>query len=354
MPPVHINLPCFSNHSNHCHGSSTVRAAQRQFVILLAAVVGICLILELLLPSPVHTREPAPVFPRQYLTSECGYERRLGNVMFIYASMLGIANHNNLTAIIDYRTILTQLFENLSARLSGDIKNTLFGSVYEYHEFGRRGSAYDRGTQHLFKTMNRTNVYLRGYFQSWRYFDNVADIVRENFKFKKSIATQAEKFLVSVSPPKWLEAKAEFVRVGVHVRRGDMVNSAYFLDYGYTVAPPEYFAKAMAFFVKQFPRVQFVVCSDDIPWSEENIPSARSFGEGVEIAFSRGHTLFEDLAILSSCDHTVMSVGSFGWWAAWLANGTTVYYANWPRSFSMLEYHVDKKDYFPSHWISLS
>jgi len=354
MPSVRLTVFCSPKPSSRCHGSSTVRAAQQHFVILLLAVVGICLFIELLQPLPVHIREPVPVFPRQYLTSECGYERRLGNVMFTYAAMLGIAKLNNLTAVISYRTVLSDIFSNLSVGLSRDMKNTLFGAVYEYHEFGRRGSAYDRGTQNLFKTMNRTNVYLRGYFQSWRYFDNVADLLRANFVFREGIAAEARNFLSLKSPPRWLEPKVDFVRVGIHVRRGDMVNNAYFKDYGYTVAPPEYFAKAMAMFVKQYSRVQFVVCSDDIQWCEANIPSHKSLGDGVDVVFSKRHSQFEDIAILSLCDHIIMSVGSFGWWAAWLANGTTVYYENWPRPSSMLEYHVDKRDYFPSHWIKLS
>lgn len=346
-PCILRSLGCNKN----CHSPPTVRAAQRQLFAIFAVVISVCLVLEFLWPLPVRLREPAPVFPRVYLTSECGYERRLGNVMFTYAATLGIAQRHNMTPVIERRTLLTQVFKNIDALLSNDMQNTMFGSVKEYHEYGRRGSAYDRGTERLFKTFNKTNVHLRGYFQSWRYFDHIVDVVRRNFVFKEDIALAADEFLSSVVPPKWHDV--EFVRIGIHVRRGDMI-LPYYRDYGYTVPPADYFARAMQFFIQRFPRIQFIVCSDDVAWCRANIlPFARSLGENVNVAISKG-TQFEDLAILSRCNHVIMSVGSFGWWAAWLANGTTVYYENWPRYGSMLEYNVDKRDYFPSHWIKMS
>jgi galactoside 2-L-fucosyltransferase 1/2 len=271
--------------------------------------------------------------------------------MFTYAATYGIAQRNNMTPVIERRTLLTQVFQGIDMPLSDDMRNTLFGSVVEHHEYGRRGSAYDRGTERLFKMYNRTNVQLRGYFQSWRYFDHVADVVRRNFVFKEDIARRANEYLSSVAPPQWRDV--DFVRVGIHVRRGDMIQP-YYQDYGYNVPPAEYFVKAMRMFIQRFQRVQFIVCSDDVDWCRANIPPARSFGENVDLAISVGHSQFEDLAILSRCNHVIMSVGSFGWWAAWLANGTTVYYENWPRPSSMLDYHVDKSDYFPSHWLKLS
>ena len=57
----------------------------------------------------------------------------------------------------------------------------------------------------------------------------------------------------------------------------------------------------------------------------------------VNITFSVQHSAGQDLALLASCDHTVMATGTFSWWAAWLANGTTVYYANFPRRGSWHE-----------------
>jgi len=58
--------------------------------------------------------------------------------------------------------------------------------------------------------------------------------------------------------------------------------------------------------------------------------------------------------VLSSCDHVIVSAGSFGWWAAWLANGTTIYYDKWPRNGTTLSAVFDREDYYPPHWVPIS
>ncbi|ELT91392.1 hypothetical protein CAPTEDRAFT_40726, partial [Capitella teleta] len=57
-----------------------------------------------------------------------------------------------------------------------------------------------------------------------------------------------------------------------------------------------------------------------------------------------------DLAILSMSEHVIITTGSFGWWGAWLANGTTIYYSDWPRNNSTLSKGFVKEDYFMPHW----
>jgi len=274
--------------------------------------------------------------------------------MFTLAAMLGVAKRNNMTPIIEYETPLRDAFK-LNVMFSHDMFNTMGGSYADFEEYGRRGSAYDRSLENISAAVGRqTNVRLRGYFQSWRYFDNAIDELRQNLIFRDDVIEKADLFLSENAPRRWIEAGLDYIRVGVHVRRGDM-STGYFKDFGYTTAPASYFERAMQRFVANYSRIQFIVCSDDITWCKRNIPETSKFNsENVDIVFSSKHPQVIDLAILSRCKHTIMSVGSFGWWAAWLANGTTIYYADWPRPVSMLEYHVNKMDYFPRHWTALS
>ena len=104
-------------------------------------------------------------------------------------------------------------------------------------------------------------------------------------------------------------------RVGVHVRRADYAS-------GYTVSPTDYFRSAMRYFTERYRHVEFIVCSDDIRWCRNNLPAAIDSGSAAQMRFSHGKSPEVDLAILARCDHVIMSVGSFGWRAAWLANGT--------------------------------
>jgi len=332
-----------------------VRALQMRFFILLAVIVILCILAELRIWPMVSesNRPPKAVRPRLFVTCECGYERRLGNTMFSFAAAMGIARLNNMTAVVMRESPLVDTFRILEP-ISIDMDNTMAYTSVAYVEYGRRGSAYDRGTRNLFKAVHSqpNHVRLVGYFQSWRYFDNVADQVHRNFVFREPISTEARSYLLSVKPAAWGKSGAGSVLVGVHVRRGDMTDQR-LRDYGYTVATSDYFRSAMRYFAERYQHVQFVVCSDNIAWCRGYLPTTVDIGSNVNIVFSENRSPEVDLAILAYCNHTIMSVGTFSWWAAWLANGTTIYYADWPRPFSKLEYHVNKEDYFPKHWIPM-
>lgn len=336
----------------HNHGVSTLQTAQKQFFIVLGVVIIMFFLLELRMwPVSERIRPPQAVKSRLFVTCECGYDRRLGNSMFSFAAAIGIGRLNNMTAVVERSSPLVETFRILEP-ISIDMDNTMAYKSVNYFEYGHRGSAYDRGTHNLFIGSQPSSVHLRGYFQSWRYFDNVVDRVRQNYVFHEHIVTESKLFLSSVEPAVWKENGVDFVRVGVHVRRGDMM-SPRTSSFGYTVAPPNYFRSAMKYFAERYYHVQFVVCSDDIEWCQSSLPVAADIGSNVNIVFSENRSPKVDLAILVHCNHTIMSVGSFGWWAAWLTNGTTIYYGDWPRPFSQLEYHVNKDDYFPKHWIPM-
>jgi galactoside 2-L-fucosyltransferase 1/2 len=70
------------------------------------------------------------------------------------------------------------------------------------------------------------------------------------------------------------------------------------------------------------------------------------------VDFSVGNSASADLAILSSCNHSVVTAGSFGWWAAWLANGYTVYYGNYPP-FDRVNLTSHARDYIPTNWFGI-
>jgi len=143
--------------------------------------------------------------------------------------------------------------------------------------------------------------------------------------------------------------------------------------FGYTIPQWPYFEQAMLRFVKQQQgreqqpgRVQFIVTSDSLDWVKTVIDftfivdklnrstSASTRQEVVvDVVHSEGHDSGFDLALLSVCDGVIMSTGTYGWWGAWLANKTTVYYRNWPRASSPLLKLFKRDDFFPPNWIPI-
>ena len=137
----------------------------------------------------------------------------------------------------------------------------------------------------------------------------------------------------------------EFERVVVHVRRADYATLE-LTRRGWTQPSLQYFERAISYFTECLERVQFVVLSDDIRWCREHLSASN-------VVFSSKHSPAVDLAIASLCDHAIVTIGSFGWWAAWLANGVTVTNKDVPRPNSTLSRRIHREDYYKPDWIAL-
>ena len=125
---------------------------------------------------------------------------------------------------------------------------------------------------------------------------------------------------------------------------------------GYRAAPAEYIQRAIERVETNLTsgiRLMYIVASDDIAWSKRNIRSSRF---PVEFASNGSRYLSDsvDLAILASCNRSIITVGTFGWWAGYLAAGPVVYYKDFPVPGSELADHFKADDYFHPTWIGLA
>jgi galactoside 2-L-fucosyltransferase 1/2 len=134
------------------------------------------------------------------------------------------------------------------------------------------------------------------------------------------------------------------ILIAVHVRRGDMV----FHFSGYVVPKKDYFEKAMSHFRKKFPRHLFHICSDGMDWAKRVIRTVDN-----DVILVEGNKPEVDVAIMARSQHTIMSVGTFGWWAAWLARGEAIYYKTPARAGSWLEKQFNYSDYYLPKWMAM-
>jgi galactoside 2-L-fucosyltransferase 1/2 len=268
----------------------------------------------------------------------------------------------------------------------------------------------ESGLAELRRSRHRS-LALCGLYQTHRYADAVGARLRRLLRFRPEVRREAQRFRQLTRPPGWPEKS--FVRVGLHIRRGDFLQTIWRAGTArrgahgnvLAVADEAYIVRAIDYFIAKHRKLQFVVATDDWHWTHEVfrakfskpqwIPmmttdgatssasdSVRRFpyavssyevnrtadgqrsepGE-VSVAFADDETRASsmaaatDLAVLADCDAVAMSTGSFSWWAAWLANSTAVYYDRVP---SLARKVVDgvlaefnKTQYFPSRWTPL-
>ncbi len=111
----------------------------------------------------------------------------------------------------------------------------------------------------------------------------------------------------------------------------------------------------MAYFRESYEHVLFVVTSDDIAWCHENLNATDIHIASTGNGYSSTQDLIQDLAVLSMCNHTIMTVGTFGWWAAWLAGGQVIYVDSLANDGTILQKEIDHdfRNYYPPLWIAM-
>ena len=253
---------------------------------------------------------------------------RLGNQMFDFASAVGIAHALNYKFIIKSGHPLLKYFELNQMIATKKIKNVRKISIFEW-----RQNTWDKSFMSYNLTLNKC-------WRAWKHFDSVSDKIRKSFTIKPEYLNVAKTFLQSHSPN-------NKTLIGVHVRRGDFLTTRSKII-GRVVVDKHYLRKAMHLFRTQHKDALFVIVSNDIKWCKNNIP-------GNDVVFSIFTKPIHDMAILSLCNHTVMSTGTFGWWGAWLAGGTVVYCSDYPRPGSYVANNaLFREDFYPPSWIGLS
>ena len=263
---------------------------------------------------------------------------RLGNEIFAFASILAIASHNNLNPVLSASSRLRNVFQ-----ITTQIRNKSGGQWRQFYE--KEPCALDRRTINMHADMN---VEVVGYLQSWKYFRNYEDMVRRQLRFVDEIRLAADSYIRSVVQRNFGPNASGVVSIGIHVRRGDMASNAAYSS-GYTVAGVGYLKSAIFYFTRKYKNVVFIVCTDDVGWCEKNVAPL----DPRVVIPRRFKSAGVDLAILSRCQHTIMTTGTFGWWGAWLAGGTTIYYKRFPRPGSRIASVFNRYDYFPPQWIPL-
>ncbi|BFZ23005.1 hypothetical protein BsWGS_26044 [Bradybaena similaris] len=259
-----------------------------------------------------------------YVTTNCIFCGRMGNQMFKYASLLGVVRAQGRRMFIGPNTELEKTFK-LSYVSNHSIEQ--WPMVADHHFFNAT----------LF-SLPLQNVTICCNLQSFWYFADVMDEVRQEFTFRDSVANDAARIFRDVQ----LKQNSSLI-IGVHVRRGDFLDEKY-KGKGYEVADKSYFMKAFSLMKSKFPgrNITFLVASDDLPWCLRNLLSH-------DVVVMPTVSSSVHLAVLASCDHMIISGGTFGWWSGWLANGYVIYYTGYMAQKGWTK----NREYYPRLWIGM-
>lgn len=159
------------------------------------------------------------------------------------------------------------------------------------------------------------NKYIAGYFNSWKYFENVQDEVRKVFTFPEILEVDRQNFEI-------LNKIKNTESISIHVRRGDYIGSN--LD----VCDLDYYKRSFEFIIKELEKrnikseyISFYIFSDDIDWCRSNFEFLKEYNT-MYVDWNKSQNNYKDIQLMSKCKHNIIPNSTFSWWSAWLNENT--------------------------------
>jgi hypothetical protein len=182
------------------------------------------------------------------------------------------------------------------------------------------------------------NSQLDGYWQSQKYFQEIASIIKTDLTLKNLVSPHLNHLVKQILCSK---------SVSLHIRRGDYATNPVTAAY-HGMCPIEWYDQALQKILELEGDVSIFVFSDDIEWAKNNliVPVNTTFIEP-----SASGKEAEDLYLMSLCKHNIIANSSFSWWAAWLNPNIEKIIIAPAKWFSGANH--DTKDLIPSDWIQL-
>ncbi len=295
----------------------------------------------------------------------------LGNQMFQYAAALSLAGKLGDDLKLDITTALgkgviersavTREYElgkfNVSAKIATapEIVNLRGKAIHRWNllarakrkirrRFGKRLALLQKHGYYYYESdyifdkkffSLRGELYLDGYFQSYKYFEDIAALLRQEFMIKpqscKAIKLQSGE-------------KLSQKNVSVHIRRGDYVTDQK-TNLHHGMCSLDYYERAMKFVASKIANPQFYIFSDDLDWCKANLKTEHQL-EFVDWCQSAP----EEIMLMSKCAHNIIANSSFSWWGAWLNHNPEKIVVAPKKWFNV---NKDTSDLIPLTWIKL-
>lgn len=279
-----------------------------------------------------------------------GNEGRLGNQMFQYAFIRGLAANREFDWVVPPpdadRLDNYGLFDAFELTHCDLKKNTgePFYKTVEYRDM--------HFNEDIFNKCN-DNTNFSGNFQTERYFEKIVDEIREDFTFKSYYLEPCQEYIDSLGG----RDNCIFLHVrrgspNITGRRGEKWSYQMVQDY-HPLCKKEYYIEAL----NQFPEDKTViVVSDLIDWckKQEWLQGSRfQFSDSSYETFEDGAAMpYIDLCLMSLCGGAIIANSSLSWWGAWLQNdiGKVIVPDPW---FGPAYAHYNMKDMIPERWIKI-
>ncbi len=180
------------------------------------------------------------------------------------------------------------------------------------------------------------NCYLDGFWQSFKYFDDIYPHLIQLINFNNLNLDQKKLEILNLIK--------STNSVAIHIRRGDYINPYY--KNIYNILDENYYSLALKTIDQKIQNPLFFVFGDFNNWIPNNL-NDRHF---ILIKFDE----ITDLYLLTQVKHIIISNSTFAWWGAWLnqnPNKIVIAPSVWYKKTNFRNFKIN--DLIPNNWIKL-
>lgn len=283
----------------------------------------------------------------------------LGNQLFEYALAKALAIKFNKDLIIDPRPILAEApqrhydlhllnlekedfgspFLRWIVRWVASVRlGRYFKTVMPYAWSFKMVRDREQGFEKELFNIKARNIVLQGYWQSYKYFEDIRPTLLKEFTFKTTPNKVNQNFL------NLIESRQS---VGVHIRRGDYVSNP-LANQLHGLCSMDYYVQAIGIINKKVKDPHYFIFTDDPDWAEVHFIISEN--QNI-IRHNLGVQDFEDLRLLMHCKHFIIANSSFSWWGAWLGRDPNKVVISPSKWFNIDETPIE--DRIPESWIKV-
>jgi hypothetical protein len=168
--------------------------------------------------------------------------------------------------------------------------------------FGRKSLQLNDTGEYIPDLLDKDNVYLYGYWDCDRYYDDITQILQEKIKFPKSNNPRNIEIIEKMQGEN---------SVSIHIRRQDYLTVADGKRY-MGICTDEYYKKAMEFIEEKAPNTVYYIFSDDIEYAKAHFNK-----DNMHIVdWNTGRESMYDMELMSYCKHNICANSTFSIWGA--------------------------------------
>lgn len=272
---------------------------------------------------------------------------RLGNIMGLYAIIYSLTLKYGVSGYVEKNmwNTLKEVFPHISLKES-DLLDVDWEKI-SYQQVEERipcKTEEDYSNKRYFWIDNypdRNGIDL---------FHPFYNMIQKEFEFSSTLKQQSQQFLTNARGNR---TSATFI--GFHIRRTDYKD---YIRRNYNMSVPEdiYYNKCLDYYRRRFKDALFIVCSDEMEYVRSVFKSSQSHPDVVLAGNGIIDSPARDMALLAACNHSIVTVGTYGFWGAYLAGGTVLtpekqtHQSRGDRHTPLLEIQLAGAD----NWIAIS